>query len=231
MRKIAAPPEIGRTVQVKPGAHGGSWVQTERAGHEAWARLGIRSPIASAILHTLVARMGNQNAVVVSQKTLASLIGVTDRSVRSAIQLLTAERWMQVVRLNGPGTVCAYVVNSAVAWGEKREKLSLSVFSANVIADAEDQFSVDHADLRQIPTLFASEKQLPSGPGEDPPSQPSIPGMEPDLPSLTQEFEYGPDPWASQRKEIAELEAKGFTRAIDESTGEIKWVSPTGEIL
>lgn len=208
MRKIASPPEIGRTVQIKPGAHGGSWVQTERAGHEAWARLGIRSPIASAILHTLVARMGNQNAVVVSQKTLASLIGVTDRSVRSAIQLLTAERWMQVVRLNGPGTVCAYVVNSAVAWGEKREKLSLSVFSANVIADAEDQFSVDHSDLRQIPTLFSGEKQLPTGPGEDPPSQPSIPGIEPDLPFLTKQ---------------AELEARGQIRlgGIDLETGEI----------
>lgn len=229
MRKIAAPPEIGRTAQVKAGAHGGSWVQTERAGHEAWARLGIRSPIAAAILHTLIARMGNQNAVVISQKTIAGLIGVTDRSVRSAIQLLTAERWMQVVRLNGPGTVCAYVVNSAIAWSEKREKLHLSTFSATVVADADDQFSIDHSELRQIPTLFVGERQLPTGPGEEPPSQPSIPGLEPDLPH--REFEYGPDPWASQRKEIAELEAKGFTRAIDESTGEIKWVSPTGEIL
>lgn len=204
MSKIAAPPEIGRKVQVQPGGHGGSWVQTERAGHEAWARLGIRSPIASAILHTLVARMGNQNAVVISQKTLAGLIGVTDRSVRSAVQLLTAERWMQVVRLNGPGTVCAYVVNSAVAWGEKREKLSLSVFSANVVADAEDQFSIDHTELRQIPTLFAGERQLPTGPGEAPPSQPSIEGLEPDLPSIQ-----------------AELEARGQMR-IDPDTGEIQ---------
>jgi hypothetical protein len=128
--------------------------------------------------------MGHQNALVVSQKTLASLIGVTDRSVRSAVQLLVAERWMQIVRLNGPGTVCAYVVNSAVAWGESREKLHLAAFSATVLADASDQFSIDHADLRKIPSLFVGERQLPTGPGEDPPAQPSLDGLEPDLPSL-----------------------------------------------
>ena len=33
------------------------------------------------------------------------------------------------------------------------------------------------------------ERQLPTGPGEDPPSQPAIDGMEPDLPSLQAELE------------------------------------------
>jgi hypothetical protein len=96
---------------------------------------------------------------------------------------------MQVVRLNGPGTVCAYVVNSQVAWGEKRDQLCLSIFSANVIADAEDQFSIDHSDLRQIPVLFAGEHQLPTGDGLAPPSQPSLDGLEPDLPQILQEDE------------------------------------------
>ena len=40
------------------------------------------------------------------------------------------------------------------------------------------------SNLRRIPTLYPGEMQLPSGPGDTPPSQPSIPGMEPDLPSL-----------------------------------------------
>jgi DNA-binding transcriptional regulator YdaS (Cro superfamily) len=178
---------IGRPVQ--PKGRGNTWVQTERAGHEAWGRLAIKSPIASAVLHTLCARMGQQNAVVVSQKTLAAILGVSDRSIRTAVSLLAAERWLQIVRLNGPGTVAAYVVNSAIAWGERRDKLHTALFSATVVADAEDQLGLEHADLRQIPVLFPGERQLPAGPGEDPPSQPSIPGIEPDLPSLQSELE------------------------------------------
>jgi hypothetical protein len=55
-----------------------------------------------------------------------------------------------------------------------------------VVADAEDQdpLTLEHSDLRRIPTLYPGERQLPSGQGEDPPSQPSIDGMEPDLPQL-----------------------------------------------
>ena len=192
MNQITAPPEkLGRKAQIKAHEHGGSWVQTERSGHEAWARLAIKSPIAAAVMHTLTARMGDKNAVVISQKTIAALLGVTDRSVRTAVQLLTAEQWVQVIRLNGPGTVCAYVVNSRIAWAERRDKLCLSVFSANVVADADDQISLDHGQLRQIPSLFVGERQLPTGPGEDPPAQPALPGLDVDLPITTIDKETG----------------------------------------
>ena len=192
MKSIAVGAEkLGRKAHIKAQAHGGSWVQTERAGHEAWGRLAIKSPIASAVMHTLVARMGQQNAVVKRKKTIAGLLGVTDRSIRTAIQVLTAERWVQVVRLNGPGTVCAYVINSAVAWGEKRDQLHLSTFNAAVVADAEDQISIDHTDLRQIPSLFIGERQLPTGHGEEPPAQPALPGLEMDMPSTTIDQETG----------------------------------------
>jgi hypothetical protein len=136
-------------------------------------------------MHHLVAQMGDQNAVVVSQKILAKLMGVSERTIRSAITDLVAERWIQVVRLNGPGTVAAYVVNDQVAWGQPRDQLRLSRFSAVVVADAEDQdtLTIESGDLRRIPTLFPGERQLPSGDGEPPPSQPSLTGLEPDLPT------------------------------------------------
>ena len=89
------------------------------------------------------------------------------------------------MKLNGPGTVNAYVVNDRVAWGQPRDQLRLSVFSAAVVADQADQDEalLGHGDLRRIPTLYPGEQQLPSGPGEDPPSQPNFPGFEPDLPA------------------------------------------------
>lgn len=181
MKAISAPQEIGTPVTLRFG----TWVQTERKAHEAWARLIARKPRAAMLLHHLVAHMGQQNAVVVSQKTLAKLVGVTDRTVRSAITDLEAERWIQVVKMNGPGTVAAYVVNDRVAWGQSRDQLRLSAFSAAVVADAEDQSSatLECSALRRIPSLYPGERQLPTGDGEDPPSQPCIEGLEPDLPA------------------------------------------------
>ena len=182
MRRHSASPAIGAPAT----SNRATWVQTERKAHEAWAWLSMRKPRAAALMHHLVAKMGHQNAVVVSQKTLAKLMGCHLETVKRAITDLVAERWIQVVQLNGPGTVCAYVVNSRVAWGQSRDELRLSMFSAVVVADAEDQdpAALDNTELRRIPMLFPGEQQLSAGPGLDPPSQPVLEGFESDLPAL-----------------------------------------------
>lgn len=183
--KHPSTPAIGAPVKNKPG----HFVMTERKAHEAWAGLIGRKPRAAELLHILCAHMSHQNAVVVSQKTLAQLTGRSVETVKRAVRDLVAERWISVVKLNGPGTVNAYVVNDRVAWGQPRDQLRLSVFSAAVVADQVDQDEalLGHGDLRRIPTLFPGERQLPSGPGEEPPSQPAFPGLEPDLPALNDE--------------------------------------------
>ncbi len=184
MTKMTAPPAIGIPAAPKPG----QWVQTERAAHQAWAALTARKPRAAALLHILIANMGHQNAVVVSQKTLAKMMEVSLDTVHRAIRDLEAGRWIQVVRLNGPGTVAAYVVNDRVAWGQPRDQLRLSTFSATVIADYEDQEpeALDTIDLRRIPTLYPGEQQLPAGPDGPPPSQPDLEGFELPLPAKHQ---------------------------------------------
>lgn len=182
MKRTSAPPEIG-----VPAKHrSGQWVQTERKAHEAWAHLIARKPRAAALAHILVANMQHQNAVVVPQTVLAKLMGCSVDTVQRAIRDLTAERWIQVVRL-GKGKEAAYVVNDRVAWAQSRSDLRLSTFSATVVADVDDQdaATLENTGLRRIPTLYPGEMQLPTGSGEDPPSQPSIPGLEPDLPALT----------------------------------------------
>lgn len=181
MTRMAAPPDkLGTPAKNKSG----QWVQTERKAHEAWANLISRKPRAAMLLHHLVAQMVHQNAVVVSQKTLSQLMGLHERTVRRAVSDLVEERWIQVIQLHGPGTVAAYVVNDRVAWGQPRDELSLSVFSATVVANIKDQTpaTLGHEELRRIPSLYPGERQLPAGPGESPPSQPSLPGMEIDLP-------------------------------------------------
>ena len=130
--------------------------------------------------------MGHQNAVVISQRTLAKLLGCAPRSIRNAVEVLESERWIQVIQIGQRGTVNAYVVNDQVAWGEKREHIHrLSVFSAAIVADEEDQseYTLLPGQLRRIPALYPGEVQMPTGEGEEPPSQPALPGMEPDLPA------------------------------------------------
>jgi hypothetical protein len=181
MKRLSSPPDtIGVPAKNKPG----QWVQTERKTHEAWARLITKKPRAAALAHHLVAQMGHQNAVVIPQTVLAKLMGCSVDTVQRAVRDLVAEKWISVVRL-GRGKEAAYVVNDRVAWGQPRDQLRLSVFSAAVVADFDDQDEalLGHGDLRRIPTLYPGEQQLPSGPGEEPPSQPTFDGFEPDLPA------------------------------------------------
>lgn len=166
------------------------WVQVDRKASEAWGRLCIEKPTAAALLHQLVAVMGHQNAVVIPQKVLAQMLGVTDRTIRTAVAYLAKKNWIQIVRL-GKGKEAAYVVNDRVAWGQSRKQLTLSVFSATVIASQEDQpaETLSSSALRRIPSLYPGERQLPTGPGEEPPHQPHIEGLEPDMPALTEKEE------------------------------------------
>lgn len=183
---IVTPPPDTKRLGKRATSGPRTWVQTERAAHEAWAMLIASHPRAAALLHHLVARMGPQNAVVVSQKTLAKLMGCGVRTVQRAVAALAKDRWIQIVQLNGPGTVSAYVINDRVAWGQARgAKPHVSAFSAMVVADIEDQpaETLHHDDLRTIPSLYANEEQLPSGPSDEPPSQGVLPGLEPPLPN------------------------------------------------
>lgn len=181
-----------------------TWVQTERATHEAWGMLTVSSPRAAALAHFLVANMEQSGAVVASYATLAKMSGMSVSTIRRAIDDLKAGRWIEVVQIGGKGGANAFIINSRVGWSQGRDKLHLAAFSARVIADRDEQQLIDDAPLRRIPTLMPGERQLPSGPGDEPPSQPAIPGMEPDLPAIQGD--------AADR---AELEAKGQTRLLE----------------
>jgi len=174
----------------------GAWVQTDRATHEDWARLSIKSPRASALLHLLAARVGERNAVVVSQTVLAKLMGCNRRTIIRAVDDLISGNWIEIRQIGDRGTVNAYVLNDRVAWHGARDGLRYSLFSANVLVSEEEQ--PDRLDLggqpplKTLPRLFADERQLPTGDGLLPPSEPSLPGMKPDLPVLSETVDRQP---------------------------------------
>lgn len=161
-----------------------TWVQTERSAHEAWAQLVRTNQRAAALLHVLVSQMDSHAAVVASRATLAALAGYSEATVKRAVADLRADRWIEVVQLGGKGGVNAYVVNSRVAWASSRDQLGAAHFTATVVARRTEQDSIDTTPLRSIPTLYPGERALPGGPGEPPPSQPELTGMEPEMPAL-----------------------------------------------
>ncbi len=174
---MANPPALGTPVGYGPK----TWVQTERKAHEAWSELTLKSPRAAAVMHRLVSMMGHQNAVVINQKTLAKQMKCSLDTVKRGIRDLEDGNWIQVVQLNGPGTVSAYVVNAAVAWGEARDQISrLAVFHAAVVADSDHQAPEKLAGqkLRTLPIIYPPEEALPHGDGELG-AQMSLPGFEP----------------------------------------------------
>lgn len=167
------------------------WVQTERAAHEAWATLIQKAPKAAQLMHILTARVGEHNAVVVSQKTLSSLMKCSRRTIQRAVDVLVEDRWIEVRQIGENGTVNAHIINDRVAWSGKREGIRYSLFSASVIVSDAEQPDADELGqqepLRRLPSLYRDEGQFPAGEGLPPPSQPFFDGMEPDLPATEKE--------------------------------------------
>jgi hypothetical protein len=102
-------------------------------------------------------------------------------------------RWVEQRQIGQNGTVNAYVLNDRVAWSKSRAGLRYSLFSALVIVSDDEQPDKEdlgnQPPLRRLPAMYPGERQLPTGPGGDPPSQPFIDGLEPDLPARQTDIE------------------------------------------
>lgn len=170
----------------------GHFVQTDRSAHEAWARLGTKHPAASALLHVLVANVGDSNAVVASHKVLARLMGSSPSTVKRALATLAEGNWIEVLQIGANGTVNAYVLNSRVAWTEGRDQLRYARLKADILLSEDEQPAGEldkvKSQLHHLPRV--GEIQIPSGAGLPPVSQKFFPGMEPDLPSIDQATEH-----------------------------------------
>jgi len=77
----------------------GTWVQTERKAHEAWALLIGSKPKAAQLMHLLVANMDRRGAVVVSQKVLTEMMGCSLNTVKRSLKALKDDNWLEVAGL------------------------------------------------------------------------------------------------------------------------------------
>jgi len=156
-----------------------TFVQIEREALHEWARFMMKHQRAASVLGHMTALMDKQAAVAISHKTLAKLCGCGLNTVKRALDALEKGNWIQVVQLGPTGTINAYVINSRVAWCDLRDNKKMAIFSARVVADAEEQSERTLSDdkLRRIPIVHPPEEASPSGEWPDG-AQTQLPGLE-----------------------------------------------------
>lgn len=93
------------------------------------------NPSASSVFLTLLAKAGDEYALVVSNATLAKLCKTTVQAVERAIADLVAERLIAVVRI---GSGNAYFIQSRVEWTRDRRNSEYEHFQARILISGED---------------------------------------------------------------------------------------------
>lgn len=197
------------------------FVQVTRGYLQDMRTLARRSPAAHQILWLLAERMNKTNAVVMSQATMASILGYSPATIKRGIAMLKSERWIQTVNI---GTANGYIINSKVFWRDHGGKRYASFFAEVVVSADEQSQPIEHWDdieLRQIPLIRKGESVIDDGARLPPPDQQELlpPGPY-DIPHVDEHV----DPWADLRRDPAELakqrnelEQRGQHRLDDET--------------
>lgn len=111
---------------------------------------------------SLVKVMNKQNAVMISQESLAKLTKLSKPTIKRAVALLREQQWIDVLKV---GTANVYRVNSGVFWTARADGRWAS-FSAEVILNFDEQDERTKAApvnppkpiLRHTPFLHADEE-------------------------------------------------------------------------
>lgn len=154
------------TEETKPASFG--WLQVEKKVGQALQKLAIKHPAAMGTLLYLINNMGRNNALVVSQATIAEKVGIGRQAVSGAVKILSGHKFIEIVKV---GNLCVYRVNTRVAWqGNRGERYAH--FTADVIAMEKEQGAeIDDQPLNQVPIPEDGERVLIDNGEIDPPDQ------------------------------------------------------------
>lgn len=119
------------------------------------------NPMAASVMLVLLANVGDEGALVVSQATLAKLCKCSVPTVERAIADLVEEEWIVTVIIgSGPATSLAYFIRSRVVWDE-RKNLEYADFNARVLISGEDNPYLKSNSLSQSMHLEPGETVIP----------------------------------------------------------------------
>lgn len=151
----------------KPNTFG--WLQFEKKGLKELQKLATSSPAAMGTLMYMLNNMSRSNALVVSQKAIATELGLSIKSIGNSVKLLTDHHFIETIKV---GNTSVYVVNSRVAWqGERGARYA--AFGADVVALEMEQTSTidDLPALKSVPKMHQGERLLVGNEDLPPPDQ------------------------------------------------------------
>jgi biotin operon repressor len=158
---------VPMTPDDRPNTFG--WLQIEKKTAGELQKLAIKSPVAMGTLMFMVNRMSRSNALVVSQAAIAEELGVTRRSINTAIGVLENGNFIETVKVGG---AVVYRVNTRVAWQGVRGA-RFAHFNADIVAFENEQGKKldDLPPLKSVPVLQENERVLIGNEPIDPPDQ------------------------------------------------------------
>lgn len=174
-----------------PGNQGPQgWLQSDKQAHESMWRLSIKSPAAITVLHFMISQLARgTTGVIISAPAMARKLGISERSVKSAVKLLKEMKFVQILK---SGNTNAYVINSRVAWQGKRG-FRYASFNAQIMVDEFEQGSTveelieEGNNLIEVPVMQLAlsdlEQQLDLDIGEPVPARVSDTSQTPLLPN------------------------------------------------
>jgi len=121
------------------------FVQFTRKGMTKLSKL--RNGLSHALFHYLAKEMGDDNAVIVSQQTLASIMDTSRISVNQAIKELESHELLKICKVGNQNIYC---LNAHVVWTQEKTKLHLARFKAAVIISDKEQEKVRKVTMKQI---------------------------------------------------------------------------------
>lgn len=110
------------------------FVQFNRTGLDALVKLS--NPLAIRVFMLLTKEMNKENKIIVSQQTLAQLLGVTRQSVSNAIKELVEKNMFTILKT---GSSSVYCLNADVVWSDRADKKKYASFRATVLVSEKEQ--------------------------------------------------------------------------------------------
>lgn len=133
------------------------FIQVTRGYVGELRRLARRSPAARQVFDLICEKMNRSNALVISQSTMASILGYTRQTISASVALLEDENWLQIIKI---GNSNAYILNSKVVWRDVGGK-RYSAFNARVYVSEEEQAKTveqwEAITLKHVPILMPGE--------------------------------------------------------------------------
>lgn len=148
------------------------WLQIDKKSTKRLRELTMAAPTATSVLLYCMERMSRTNSLLVSQKVMGDALGVSDRTIRTALAVLEDKNFIERTQV---GVSTVITVNTRVAWQGKRGA-RYAHFCADIVAGEKEQKKKidDRPPLEQIPMTHDDERILVTNNEIDPPDQGEI---------------------------------------------------------